>query len=149
MTENAAPGASGIEVTVTAPEEPKWNTNGIIQTGATEFEMTADYQKRQSLTDLPNVSWKSGFTTGKCTTKITYETEAGDVLAEYRTRDCEFSAAEGSKAQDYEWLSRAELPAKGSEVPLVVRVSVENADGETAEGQTTITLRNPNNYRQQ
>ena len=136
-----------VEVTVTAPEQSNYGANGIIQTGASDFEMTGDYAGRSSLKDLPSVSWKSGFTTGKCTTKITYTAESGEPVAEYRSRDCEYSAAEGEKAKDYEWLSRSEFPAEGSEDQFTITVSVENDEGQTAEGETTITLRHPNNYR--
>lgn len=139
--------AGEVEVTVTAPEQSNYGANGIIQTGATDFEMTGDYAGRPHLKDLPSVSWKSGFTTGKCTTKITYTAESGEPVAEYRSRDCEYSAAEGEKAKDYEWLSRSEFPAEGSEAPFTITVSVENDEGQTAEGETTITLRHPNNYR--
>ncbi|WP_420099697.1 hypothetical protein [Corynebacterium sp.] len=143
--QTAADGHSGdVEVTVTAPDSGWQN---IIKTGQTTYEMTSDYASQRSATTLPAVSWKPADTLKDCSTVISYLSEDGTEIAQYRTTDCSSSSPEGSSAKNYEWLDRSPLPSQGSEVPLTVRVTVESGDGETAEGTTVITLRNPNNYR--
>lgn len=138
-------GSSGdVEVSVTAPEKGWGN---IIKTGQSTYEMTGDYTSSDSRKNLPSVSWKPQGSPSNCSTVISYLAEDGTEIAQYRTTDCSSSSPEGEQSSSYEWLDRSPLPSQGSEVPLTVRVTVEDGDGETSEGETTITLRNPNNYR--
>lgn len=137
-------GSGSVEVTVTAPESGWQN---IIKTGQTSYEMTSDYTRHENAKALPSVSWKPSTTLRDCSTVVSYLTEDGTEIAQYRTTDCSSTSPEGTSSSDYEWLDRSPLPSQGSEIPLTVRVTVESGDGDVSEGTTGITLRNPNNYR--
>lgn len=140
------PSSSGdVEISVTAPDKSSYS-NTIIKTGQTTYEMTADYSERDSLTKLPSVGWSPSEELRNCSTKVTYTSEDGTEIAQYRTQDCESSISEGESSDAYEWFDRSPLPAQGQEVDLTIVIEIE-ADDDTYEGESTISLRNPNNYR--
>ncbi len=142
----AGDSSGDIEISVTAPDGTGFNSGGIIKTGQTDFEMTGDYTEADYRTDLPSVGWKPKEDLKSCSTRVTYNSEDGTEIAQYRTQDCDASPSEGETSSEYEWLDRSPLPSQGQEAPLVVKVEIESGD-DTYEGETTITLRNPNNYR--
>jgi len=93
------------------------------------------------------VGWKTGVTTGKCSTLITFSNEANEVIAQKNSRDCESTPDRDDVDKEFEWLNRTVLPTNGTEAPITVRVSVIPDGKEPLLGERTIILRNPNNYR--
>lgn len=135
-----------VEVSVTAPDNSSWSNNPIIKTGQTSYEMTSDYTRYEQNTKLPSVGWSTAEDLQDCSTKVTYTSADGTELAQYRTQDCESSISEGELSDSYEWFDRGPLPTQGQEVDLTIVVEIESGD-DTQKGESTITLRNPNNYR--
>lgn len=144
---SAGDSSGDIEISVTAPENSNWGSSDtIIKTGQSSYEMTQDYTEYDQYTSLPDVGWKPKEDLKSCSTRVTYNSEDGTEIAQYRTQDCDASPSEGESSSEYEWLDRSPLPSQGQEAPLVVKVEIESGN-DTYEGETTITLRNPNNYR--
>ncbi|MGO1948872.1 MAG: hypothetical protein ACTH1D_04515 [Mycobacteriaceae bacterium] len=147
-TEAAASGDStgDVEITVTAPEDSGFGKDTIIKTGQTTYEMTGDYPTYDYMEELPAVGWQPNGELQDCSTTVTYSSEDATEIAQYRTQSCDNSVSEGDSSSDYEWLDRGPLPKQGSEAPITITVEIESG-GDTVEGETTISLRNPNNYR--
>lgn len=146
-TDTTAPPSriDSVTVTASAPEE---QTSGFqfIQVGENRFEMLNDIQKNTYST-LPAVSWKTGTRSGKCSTLITVRDQAGEVIAQQSSRECEYTAEKDTADNDFEWIDRSLLPERGSEAPITIRVSVTPDGGTETVGEQTIVIRNPNNYR--
>lgn len=138
-----------VTVTVSAPEKERTRLDrfDVLQVGENRFEMVEDLQRFSEYKTLPAVSWETGVRSGKCSTRITYSDQSGELIARKDSRQCEFIAAKDEADNDFEWIDRSLLPEKGSEAPVIVRVSVTPDGGSEATGEKTIVIRNPDTSR--
>lgn len=137
-----------VLVSATAPEGPEGGKNGVIKTGGNDYELTGDYINRDTLRDLPRVSWKPPRDLERCTVTVAYLSEDGREIAEAAPNGCEKNHPAGGKEVNADWLDRSALPAKGETVPVTIHVVVEGRE-ETVDGELTINLTNPDTYQEE
>lgn len=135
-----------VLVSATAPEGPEGGKNGIIKTGENDYELTGDYINRDTLRDLPRVSWKPPRDLERCTVTVTYLSEDGREIAEADPNGCEHSRPAGGKEVNADWLDRSALPEQGETVPVTIHVVVEGRE-EAVDGELIINLTNPDTYQ--